>query len=72
VIARQLRMFQTDDLPLFSGTSPRGNGEPLVATPEQQLLPTACKLCRCPWHEHRPACLFGRARACWDEGVVTD
>ncbi len=81
MIVRQLRMFQTDDLPLFSGTSPRGHDEPLVALPEQQLLPAACELCRCSWYEHQQglppiqsgACLFGQARICWDEGrVMTD
>lgn len=46
-MTHQLSMFQTEDLPLFSGTAPRGKVEPFKAKPEpkQERLPASCDAC---------------------------
>ena len=45
---KQSRMFETQDLPLFSGTSQRAE-EPIAATPDrvyiQQTIPARCAAC---------------------------
>ena len=60
---RQLRMFQTEDLPLFSGTPPRGNVESLEAEPEQEPLPPECEFCRATGLVG--LCLFEDPAFCW-------
>ena len=66
VIAGQGRLFQVEDLPLFSGTAPRGNVEPLEAEPEPELLPPECEFCRASGLVG--LCLFKDPTSCWGEG----
>ena len=66
VTARQIRMFQTADLPLFSGTVPRGNVEPLAAEPGQEPLPAECEFCRATGIVG--PCFFKEPAFCWCEG----
>jgi hypothetical protein len=65
VTATQLLMFQTEDLPLFSGTAPREVPEPLVAETEQQPLPPECEFCQATGIVG--LCLFPVPAYCWRE-----
>jgi len=41
----QTRMFQTDDLPLFSGTAPRAQEQTFEAPPPDPQPPLLCRWC---------------------------
>ncbi|GEM_PF-6401445 len=63
VTTRQHRMFQTEDLPLFSSTPLRGNVEPLETEPEQEPLPAECEFCQATGLVG--LCLFEDPAFCW-------
>jgi hypothetical protein len=47
-MAQQTKMFQTEDLPLFSGPAPRGRQESFDPQPEPRqlrLFQDACPIC---------------------------
>jgi len=58
-------MFQTEDLPLFSGTAPREVAEPLEADTEQEPLAPECEFCRSTGIVG--LCLFPGPAYCWRE-----
>lgn len=61
-MAKQLTMFQTEDLPLFSGTAVRGQVRPFKPEPEpeQTPLPCTCRFCR-------DTGVLGEYAYCWCE-----
>ena len=46
-MSEQLTMFETEDLPLFSGTAPRGRVDPFApkVVHKQEHLPAKCRHC---------------------------
>jgi len=63
---RQIVMFPTEDLPLFSGTAPRGRMEPLERQAEAEAyLPPECEFCRVS--RLVGLCLFADSSCCWRE-----
>lgn len=59
----QLLMFQTEDLPLFSGTAPREATESLMPESGEQPLLPECEFCQATGIVG--LCLFPGPTYCW-------